>query len=159
MAKQAFIIIPFVALFALAGCTPQKDYLPELFFGLSLQKRLDGVEAEEFVNRLHLQQVSSVRNEIGFYEGEKGKAVIYITHYDGPEQASVEERKMTGKISPENSVFVMGQYLDVDGKRVYRCYGMGQTHFVLSDRKQLFWISVDTMMAKAFLQAYLTYLE
>jgi len=153
------VVIICLAILAHAGCSPPKDFLPEELHGLSLRKRLDGAEAEEFVNRLHFQKVASSRNEIGFYEGEKGRAILYVTHYTDPGQASAEELRMTGKISPGNSVFIEGQYLDIDGKRIYRCFGMGQTHFVLSDRKRLFWISVDTMFAPSFLRTYLTYLE
>ena len=144
---------------ALVGCTSQKDLLPGEFLGLSLQKKLEGAEAVEFVDRMHFQKVASVKNEIGFYAGEKGKATIYITHYKDPETAAVEEKKMTEKISPENSVFIMGERKEIDGKPIYRCFGMGQTHYVFSDREQLFWISVETLMAESFLRSYLSYLN
>jgi hypothetical protein len=148
-----------ILLSALAGCTSQKDFLPDEFLGLSLHKKLEGAKAVEFVDRMHLQRVASVKNEIGFYVGEKGKATIYVTHYGDPEAAATEEKKMTDKISPENSVFIMGEHKEVDGKPVYRCFGMGQTHYVFSDREQLFWISVETLMADSFLRAYLDYLN
>lgn len=66
---------------------------------------------------------------------------------------------MTEKISPENSVFVGGQTIDIDGKQVYRCFGMGQTHFVFAHKKQLIWISVNTVVANEFLSEYLNYLN
>jgi len=90
---------------------------------------------------------------------KQGKAVIYITYYDNPEQASAEGLKMTEKMSSNNSVFIERKYFDLNGKRIYRCFGMGQTHFIFSYHKQLFWISVDTILAKPFLQSYLTNLE
>ena len=143
----------------LAGCARQRDLLPNEFLGLSLQKKLEGAEAVEFVDRMHLQKVASVKNEIGFYAGEKGKATIYVTHYGDPETAAAEEKKMTAKISPENSVFIMVEHKEIDGKPIYRCFGMGQTHYVFSDREQLFWISVETLMADSFIRAYLDYLK
>jgi hypothetical protein len=66
---------------------------------------------------------------------------------------------MTEKISPENSVFIGGEYLDIEGKQVYRCFGMGQTHFVFAHQKELFWISVNTVIGKDVLTAYLDYIK
>lgn len=58
-----------------------------------------------------------------------------------------------------SSYFVSGQTIDIDGKQVYRCFGMGQTHFVLSHKEQLIWISVNTVVANKFLSDYLNYLK
>ena len=66
----------------LISCSPDINYLPEDFCSLHLTKMLTGNEAEEFINNLHFQKVSDLENEIGFYEGKAGRAIIYITHYN-----------------------------------------------------------------------------
>lgn len=145
-------------LIAAAGCSSREPFLPQEFYGLALQKKLAGREAAEFVNNLHFQAVAAEKNDIGFYEGERGPAIIYISYYTSHETAAAEGKRMSEKISPENSLFIGGEYLEVSGKRVYRCFGMGQTHFVFTHQKALFWISVDTIKAKDILSAYLEYL-
>jgi hypothetical protein len=142
-----------------AGCSPSKDYLPETLGDQTLSKRITGEEAKEFVDNLHFQKVAAERNEIGFYEGERGPATIYITYYGSSDNAEADYQKMTEKISPENSVFIGGEYLDIEGKQVYRCFGMGQTHFVFAHQKELFWISVNTVIGKDVLTAYLDYIK
>ncbi|NIR49502.1 hypothetical protein GWO43_13465 [candidate division KSB1 bacterium] len=150
----------FTAFLLILYCSSEKtELLPQELSGLKLSRTMNGQEAKNFVNRLHFQEVAASKNEIGFYEEDKKSAIIYISHYETAEQAETEERKMTDKISPQNSVFVGGKYLDVNGKQVYRCFGMGQIHFVFSHKRQLFWISVDTLMGKEFLSAYLGYLS
>jgi hypothetical protein len=139
----------------LSSCTPQSNYLPLEIFGLSLSKKLTGSEAADFLNRLHLQNVTDSRSEIGFYQGEIGDAVIYLTYYSSREQAAEFESQMTDKISAENTPFIMGEYRDVDGKQIYRTFGMGQTHFVFSHNNVLIWLSLGTNWANDFLKEYL----
>ena len=66
---------------------------------------------------------------------------------------------MVEKISPENSVFIYGGQVKDNDIVAYRYFGMGQTHFVFRYEKKLFWISVDTMIAKEFLKSYIKYLQ
>jgi hypothetical protein len=150
--KQILILI----LIIMAGCSSQSIYLPEEIFGLSLSKKLAGKEAAEFINKLHWQGVTDSRSEIGFYRGNIGDAVIYLTYYPSPDQAAEYEELMTTKISAEDTPFIMGEYLDIGGKRIYRTFGMGQTHFVLSHNNALIWISAGTIWADDFLNEYLS---
>ncbi|MGB5849218.1 MAG: hypothetical protein WBH40_12065 [Ignavibacteriaceae bacterium] len=139
----------------LISCSPNKNYLPEDFFGLQLTKKLTGKDAKEFVNNLHFQNVTDMENEIGFYGGEAGDAIIYITHYNNKETAKGNYKKMVMKISPENSIFVNPEYLKLGGMEIYYCFGMGQSHYVFPYNKELFWISVDTHLGKKFVEDYL----
>jgi hypothetical protein len=143
----------------LISCSPNKNYIPEDFFGLQLTKRLSGRDAKEFVNNLHFQTVTDLENEIGFYGGKAGNVIIYITHYNTKETAKSNYKKMVMKISPENSVFVKPEYLKIGGIEIYRCFGMGQSHYVFPYNKELFWISVDTHFGKRFVEEYLSYLN
>jgi len=143
----------------LFSCSLNSKYLPEDFFGLRLTKKLTGKEAKEFVNNLHFQNVTNLENEIGFYEGKAGNAIIYITHYNTKETTKINYKKMVKKISPENSVFVKPEYLKLGGIEIYRCFGIGQSHYVFPYNKELFWISVDTYFGKKFVKEYLSYLN
>ncbi len=141
------------------SCSTEVNFLPDEFFDLTLTKKLTGEEAKEFVNKLHFESVTETENEIGFYEGEGGTALIYITHYNTEKIAEADYKLMTEKISPENSVFIGSEYLMLKEKKVFRCFGMGQSHYVFYLGKELFWISVDTHFGKKFVQWYIELLS
>ena len=136
-------------------CARQSDYIPQEIFGLTLSKKLTDIEAADFINRLHWQEVTDSRTEIGFYKGSSGEAVIYATYYLSAEEAAEFEKQMTGKISAENTPFIMGKYMDIEGKQIYRTFGMGQTHYVFSHNNVLIWVSAGTAWAEDFLKEYL----
>lgn len=147
----------FIAL--LISCSANKDYLPEEFFGLKLKTKHTGKEAKDFVDRLHFQNVATEKNEIGFYSGAVGNAVVYITYYKNEKDAEEDFIKMAKKISPENSVFVNGKFETVDGKQIYSCVGMGQVHYVFSHKNLLFWVSADPNFSRQFFEEYLSYVK
>ena len=143
----------------LTSCSFNNEYLPEDLFGLRLTKKLTGEEAKSFVNKLHGKTVAETENEIGLYKGDAGKALIYIAHYKKPEDAKKYYDKMTKKISLGNSMFIGSEYVDIGGKKIYRAFGMGQSHYIFLHNKELFWISVDTLFGKKFVKEYLSYLN
>ena len=143
----------------LISCSLNSNYLPEDFFGLRLTKKLTGKDAKEFINNLHFQGVTDLENEIGFYHEKAGSAIIYITHYNTKETAKSDCEKMAKKISPENSVFIKPEYLKLGGMEVYRCFGMGQSHYAFAYNKVLFWISVDTHFGRKLVDEYLNYIK
>jgi hypothetical protein len=148
------LIIITVSLCSL-NCGREPNLLPEQLYGCTLTSRLRGEEAKSHVDQLHFQKVAAHSTEIGRYEGENGPITIYVTSYLNADQAEENYKKMTKKISPENSVFIAGEYLKIGEKEVYRCFGMGQTHFVLVHQKNLIWLSVDTIRANKILDTYL----
>jgi hypothetical protein len=141
------------------NCNSEMKVLPEELYGCQLKSTMSGEEAKAYVDHLHLQKVAYGVNEIGFYKGENGPITIYVTAYKNNAQASENYRKMTQKISPENSVFIAGEYLNIGEKDVYRCFGLGQTHLVFTQGKYLIWLSADTIRALKILDAYLAYLD
>jgi len=149
-------VLVALLLAALFCCSEQqKDLLPHKLLDLALTRRIDGAEAIAFINKLHFQEVAADSNEIAFYEGVSGNAIIYLSHYDKHQTARREWLKMTEKISPENSVFINGEIIEYDGLKAYRCFGMGQVHYVFAINAHLIWISVKTVIGEAFLEAYL----
>ncbi|MBS3944838.1 MAG: hypothetical protein KGZ42_05025 [Melioribacter sp.] len=152
--------VPFFLIFVLLTfCAKDPELLPNYFFELNLTRKLTGSEAKNFVNRLHFNSVTNEKNEIGFYGGVKGNAIIYVTFYEN-ESVSIENyKKMTEKISPENSVFTYGAYSIVSGRNIYQTYGMGQTHYVFTSSNKLFWISAEPQWAQDYLTEYLKILD
>ncbi len=149
----SFLTVLFIS------CSSNRDYLPEEFWGLKLNRKLTGNEAKDFVDRLHFQNVATEKNEIGFYTGEVGNAIVYLTYYSNEKTAEEDFRKMTEKISPENSVFVNGKFETVDDKQIYTCVGMGQVHYVFSHKKLLFWLSADPNFSRQFFEEYLSFVK
>ena len=141
------------------SCSAEVNFLPDEFFNLTLTKKLTGEEAKEFVNTLHFEPVTEAENEIGIYDGERGTASIYVTHYNKKEAAKADYKLMTEKISPENPVFTGSEYLILNEMEVYRCFGMGRSNYVFYLGKELFWISVDIHFGKEYVQRYIKYLS
>jgi hypothetical protein len=141
----------------LVVCTHQNqpELLPEHLLGYQLTRKLKGPEARAFVDKIHLREVTPENNTIGFYQKEDMPLTIYITEYNSAGEAKKDFERMTRKISPGNSVFINGEYMEIEGRRLYRCFGMGQTHFVFHLDNRLFWISVNTIQAGNFIRDYL----
>lgn len=140
-------------------CSKETNLFPENFFDLELTEKISGHDALEVVNRLHFDPVTSEKNEIAYYRGVKGNAVLYITHYSDSDAATQNYNKMTQKISPENSVFIQSSFVEVSRKIVYRTFGLGQTHYVFTSGNRLFWLSAETIWAEKFLTEYLKLIE
>jgi hypothetical protein len=150
-----FHLIVLTMLLATCARQNQPEFLPEHLLTYQLTRKLTGAEAKAFVDKIHLREVTPENNIIGFYQKEKMPLTIYITEYDSPGKAEKDFERMTGKISPGNSVFINGEYLDIEGQKLYRCFGMGQTHFVFNIDQRLFWVSVNTIQAGEFIRDYL----
>ncbi len=161
--KNVLLVYFILAGFGLFACSEETinptPELPQSNLGYQLERTLLGEQAKEFVNRLHFQSVTENENLIGFYKGEDDQAVIYVTRYPKQEKAQEDFRKMTSKIIKGGFAFTNGEHLEYLSKPVFRCFGMGQTHFVFTLDTQLFWISINTMKANQFLEEYLKYME
>lgn len=157
MVRYFSTFIIFILFFS--ACSHQIDYTPDIFFGYRRTRILKGDEAKVFVDRIHFQAVAKDSNLIAFYEGKQKNAILYLTYYHNSADARADYQKMTQKISPENSVFIEGNYFKIKDKEIYRCFGMGQTHFVFYDECILFWMGLPTLEAHDFLDAYLNHIH
>ncbi len=158
--KSKFLFL--VAIFALLtiGCEKrQNPYVPESIENFKLVKKLEGDQARQFINRLHLKQVAPQENVIAFYKDQNKELILYLTYYQHENDAQKDWERMVNKISPENSVFVGGKVLQLEGRPVYRCFGMGQTHFVFVNHKVLVWLSTPTIGSEKWFKAYNDYLD
>jgi hypothetical protein len=143
----------------LLSCSIGKDPLPGEFYKFKLTNKLTGDEAKKFVDQLHFNEVAPQKNEIGFYESPAGKLIIYITYYDEDVKSQSEYEKMINKISPDNSVFYDPSIIRINQKDIYRCYGMGQVHYVFASGKELYWVSVDPQFGEKFIAEYLNHIK
>ncbi|MEW6652628.1 MAG: hypothetical protein AB1394_04070 [Bacteroidota bacterium] len=158
--KTNFYLLSFIiSIVFLFSCSEQANPIPTKIAGYQLTKVIKGDEAIDFVNRLHINSVTAEKNEIAFYRFNNKEAVIYVTFYNNELDAYQNLDKMTKKISPQNSVFEKGSFLNINGKRVYQTFGLGQSHFVFTHKSLLFWLSAETVSAKEFLNSYLEYLD
>ncbi len=156
MYKQ--LTITLILLLSVVSCSLTADIIPDEFYGLKLVKKLTGEDARRFINRLHGDSVTDAENEIGFYKGDEGEAIIYVTKYKTNEDAERYFKQMTDKISEGNPVFIKPEHIKINGYDVFRCYGMGQSHFVFTYKNKLFWLTVDTEIGMDFTTEYLTYI-
>ena len=133
----------------------KKEALPKDLLGYHLINKISGTDAQKIVNKIHLNPVTDIGNEIGYYQNGDDKAIIYITYYSSDDDAQADLIKMVDKISPQNSIFLNGGQVEINKITAYRYFGMGQTHFIFRVDNILIWLSVDTMIAKEFLESYL----
>lgn len=152
--KKFSSLFLFLVILIFSSCSRSKEPLPEEVYQLSLVKTISGQEAKDYINKLHFQPVTENENLIGHYENVSGSAVVYVTLYKTNSEAENDFVNMTKKISPENSVFIYPQFFDYKGNKIYKCFGMGMTHYVFVADKKLYWISVDTHLAKNFFNEF-----
>jgi len=152
--RKFFLLLFLLSFILFSNCSRHNEPLPERVNQLTLVKTISGQEAKDYINKLHFQPVTENENLIGHYENESVSAIVYVTLYKNQEDAKIDFDKMTKKISPENSVFIYPQFFDYKGNNIYKCFGMGMTHFVFAKDKKLYWISVDTHIAKNFFDEF-----
>ncbi|OGB60603.1 MAG: hypothetical protein A2Y94_03065 [Caldithrix sp. RBG_13_44_9] len=148
-------ILAFLVAVIYFRCSQEVTYIPSSFMSCRLEKKLTGIEARQWVDKIHGKVVTPPESEIGFYLGENGPITVYVSGYQTEELARKELLRMTEKISSQNSIFIGGEFVELDGKNIYRCFGMGQTHFVFTHHNKLIWLSVNTIQGKEMLRAYL----
>ena len=152
--------LSIILLIILLNCTSStKNPIPYKIYNLTLKQKIAEPDATQQINKLHFQNVAAEKNEIALYEGPNSVATIYVSYYRDNETCQSEYEKMTHKISPENSVFIGGTYLEINKLEIYKCFGMGQTHFVFAIDQILFWVSITTLIADDFIVNYLDILN
>jgi hypothetical protein len=76
-----------------------------------------------------------------------------VTLYETAGEASQVEQVMADRIAAGNPVFGHFRIIEVRGRKVAICYGMGQTHFFLSRGRALYWLAVENDLAHETIQA------
>jgi len=165
MRRNKFLLLNYFSLLLFlasifVSCSAQPEYIPSSAGEFKLKQKVTGKEADKQLNKLHFNPiVTGKKNEIGYYEAAGKNAVVYITGYINETDAKTDFGKMTKKISPENSVFISPSFFNFMGYNIYRCFGMGQTHFVFVHENVLIWISVETIAGREFLKSYINVIK
>jgi hypothetical protein len=149
------IIFPVICAFMLSSCTRPDTFLPDEIYGYKLSDKITGEQAKKIVDQLHFREVSPSFNEIGFYRNESGPLTIYVSRYSNTEEADSVLQKMSGKILQDKQVFILGEYISFQDQKLFRCFGLSQTHFIFTHGRYLIWMSVNTIKAMDILEAYL----
>jgi hypothetical protein len=152
-------IFLFLAVANYFHCSREVNYLPTTLLSCQLEKKLTGDAAKQWVDKIHRKEITPLESEIGFYQGKNGPITLYVSCYHDEKLAQKEYLRMTEKISPQNSIFIRGEFVELDGKKIYRCFGMGQTHFVFAQNNRLIWLSVNTIGGKDILLSYLELID
>ncbi len=151
--RWLLLLVAAAALLPFLLYTPHGPLLPKELGRLVLQEELSGEAARRVVDRMHGKAVAQEENVIGYYGDSAGGATLYVTLYETAGEASRVEGLMGDRIARGNPVFGHFRIIEVRGRRVAICYGMGQTHFFLSRGRALYWLAVDNEMAHETIQA------
>ncbi|MBM4168167.1 MAG: hypothetical protein FJ215_03290 [Ignavibacteria bacterium] len=121
--------------------------LPDSLSSLALVRHVTGDDAREFVDRLHGKGVSPAETEIGFYEGERGKATIYVSSYRRGKEAEEAYSRMVRLIEAGNPVFGHFQIVEIESHSVAFSLGLGRAHYFYVSEAHLFWLEADLPVA------------
>jgi hypothetical protein len=142
--RAASGILPLLLLGALwCGCSREAhDVLPPRLAGAILARRLEGEEARAIVNRLHGKGVAPLRSLIGFYGDDAGSAaIVYVSVYSEPGEASGVAARMRDGILRGGSVFGAYTEYEVAGRRIAGCTGTGSQHYFFAAGRGVYWLA------------------
>lgn len=144
-----------ICAFVVSRCTRSDTFLPDEIYGYRLSDKITGEQAKKMVDQLHFREVSPSFNEIGFYNNESGPLTVYVSRYSDGEKADSALQKMSRKILEDKQVFILGEFITFQDQKMFRCFGLSQTHFIFTRGRYLIWMSVKTIKALNIIEAYL----
>ena len=153
--KKFLLLHSFIVFLLLSGCSTKQDFLPESNAGLELYKSYTGKEAKNMLDKLHFLDVADGDSKIGFYRSSRGSASVYATIFADGKKAESKFEDMKNKISGGNSIYNSGKMIELNSINIFRCKGLGQTHYTFAVGNTMVWISCDDDPAPEFLQDYL----
>lgn len=136
----------------ITGCS-QKDnnkfqQIEELN-GMSLTNHISGEAAQSMIDKLHGKSVTPAENNIAFYKGDKGEAILYVSFYKNAEDARTTYDKMVKMIRDGNEVFGHFHEIEIDSQKLSMCLGMDQAHYFFNKKNKLFWLSTNYQIAQS----------
>lgn|GEM_PF-919593 len=141
------VVIALLAVIVLLSACQYSQPLPDSLAGLALVRHVEGDEASEFINRLHGKGVTPESNVVGFYQGEAGKATVYLSTYRQTEHANDAYNRMARLIEGGNPVFGHFRTVEVESRAVAFCLGLGRAHYFFASEANLYWLEVDIPIA------------
>ena len=136
----------------------QPSDLPGSLGLLKLTTRLQGKEAQSFLDNLHDKNIAPVNSLIGKYRWGKSQAFLFISIYTSDFLASAVNKKMSSLSSRGNQPFSDYSQLERRSTSISRCTGLGQTHFFFKHLNGVYWLSVDPGISDATMRALVNFL-
>ncbi len=151
-------LVVFLYLFILICCHKHYDIrslFPERLQGLKLLRLVKGKKAEEMVNRLHGKQIKVKNAWIGYYKGQNGSAVIWISEAYSSSQAEKQTDVMMQKILKGYGPFYNFKKKRINHTLVYIFSGLGKKHAVFCKQDLVFWITSDPSIIDKVVRFYI----
>ena len=138
---------------------------PAEMAGLKLSHFFQGKEAMAKIDKLHGKEIEMKNGYVAHYQGNRARAMLYISEFDGREQARQQLDLMKEKIKKGVKGFAHFREFKVKdlsvsqpqkaGKTIYLVMGFGQVHYFYLDSSRVIWLAVDPSVAGSVLKAAL----
>lgn len=151
-----FLFLAALAL-ASAGCSGRSaaegtELLPGQLHGLQLVESKSGVEAAGEIGRLHKQEVAPRASEIGVYEAEGISAELYVSAFNGSDDATTQFESMVNAINKGVQGFGHHTHFEAAGHDVHVVFGDARINYFYAEGEKLTWLAVQQpMFARAAL--------
>ena len=132
--------------YLLAGCNGSEPKLPfdPHIQGFELVNFIQGNDALDAINRLHGKPINALRGYLAQYEGDQGKATIWVSEAPSEELAIRQIIVMIEKMAKNRkSPFRHYRSLQIKNFEVTAFNGLGKVHHVFRKDKWVYWISTD----------------
>jgi hypothetical protein len=156
---QLAVLSILVSVILNCSCSNESFNFPDQISGLHVIEKIAGKEAVAYIDNLHQKPIAPAVNEIVKYQFENAEALIYLSYYETPKAAISDKDNMISKLNSTRTPFIMGETIEINERKVYRCFGLGQTHYILQAGSNLFWVSVTTIKANQFMTEFINFLE
>ena len=140
---HVFFVVFLIGLL-LAGCGETQSEVPfDPDIGGFRQVRLvSGEEAVNSINKLHGMPIQMTRGIVGYYEGIRDKATVWVSQAATEDVGRKQVEVMIGKMRGSGRSPFSGYSTSVeDGRKVSRFVGLGQAHAVFTEEAWVYWVS------------------
>jgi hypothetical protein len=123
------------------GCADKKRIAaPNKISEKKMTNIMSGAEAVQLINNLHGHVVAPEENIIAEY-GEDPKDILYISLYEGEDQATKAINLMiTGMMNARTGTFSHLHALPNYKEKVYISIGMGAIHYIYRSSRYVLWL-------------------
>jgi hypothetical protein len=136
-----------------AGQKAQAPELPATLADMQLKKTISGIEANKMIFGMHGKATGPNSNSlIGYYGAEEPKNALYLTAFQNKDWAQQALDKMVEKMANSSFGFSLPQSEKHGSDVIYRCSGMGLSHFFYRHENLLLWLQVEKGKAAAGLE-------
>jgi hypothetical protein len=141
-----------------AGQKALAPELPATLADMQLKKTISGIEANKMIFGMHGKATGPNSDSlIGYYGAEGPKNALYLTAFENKDLAQQALDKMVEKMANSSFGFSLPQSEKHGSDVIYRCNGMGLSHFFYRHENLLLWLQVEKDKAAAGLEDLLAH--